>query len=155
MSKKKVKLGAPLISRPFLIEMGLTASQAFKRRSGHFVKLAANYATIAVAGDTEIWGWALVGKDWTSSDQAGQDKVTVDTHPLHVWEIPADAAFTAAELLALIGKTCDLVVTGGGIQQADWGETEKDVIVIIGGDVDEQTLYVHMNPNKLYQSGVA
>ena len=151
---KKVKLGMPLISKPFLIEMGLTASQAFKRRSGHFVKLAASRATIAASGDAQIWGWALVGKDWTSSGTAGQDKVTVDTHPFHVWEIPTDAAFTAAELLALIGDHCDLIVSAGGIQQADIGEANEDVIVIIGGDVDEQTLYVHMNPLKCYATGV-
>ena len=150
---KKVKLGMPLIARPFLIEMGLTASQVFKRRSGHFVKIASNRATIAGSGDTQIWGWALVGKDWTSSNVAGQDKVTIDTHPMHVWEIPSDASFTASGLLALIGDTCDLVVNSN-IQQADIGESNEDVIVIVGGDVDEQTLYVHMNPNKMYTVGV-
>ncbi|RLF07605.1 MAG: hypothetical protein DRJ60_02320 [Thermoprotei archaeon] len=155
MGKKKVKLGMPLLSRPFLIECPVAASQAFKRRSGHFVKLDSNRrAEIADSGDSEIIGWALVGADWTSSSTAGADKITVDTHPLHVWEIPADATFTAANLAALIGKTCDLIVDGNGIQKADIGESNEDVIVIIGGDVDEQTLYVHLNPNKLYATGV-
>jgi len=152
---KKVKLGMPLISRPFLIECPVAASQAFKRRSGHFVKLDSNRrVTIADSGDSEIIGWALVGKDWTSSSTAGADKVTVDTHPLHVWEIPPDAAITASSLAGLIGKTCDLIVSSN-IQYADIGESNEDVIVIIGGDVDGQTLYVHMNPNKLYATGVA
>lgn len=153
MGKKKVKLGMPVLAQPLLKEVGLTASQVFKRRSGHFVKLVSNYATIAGSGDVEIKGWALVGKDWTSSATAGQDKITIDADPGHVWEIPADATFTESSLLALIGDTCDLIVNSN-IQQADIGESFEDVIVIMGGDVDEQTLYVHMNPNKCYQTGV-
>lgn len=149
----KAKLGMPLIARPFLIDAPVAASQVFKRRSGHFVRLASNNVNIAGSGHTEIWGWALVGKDWTSSATAGASKVTVDTHPYHVWEIPSDATFTASGLLALIGDTCDLIVNSN-IQQADVGENTEKVIVIIGGDVDNQTLYVHMNPNKCYATGV-
>ncbi len=152
---KKVKLGMPLISRPFLIEFPVAASQAFTRRSGHFVKKDVNNrADIADSGDTQLQGWALVGKDWTSSATAGADKVTVDTHPLHVWEIPSDATFTAATLATIVGETCDLIVNSN-VQQADFGESNEDVIMIVGGDVDEQTLYVHMNPLKMYTAGVA
>ena len=155
---KKVKLGMPIIARPFLIEVGLTASQIFKRRSGHFVVMNPTTGFVTIAADSAaiITGWALVGKDWTSSGTAGQDKVTVDTHPLHVWEMPSDAAFTAAALLLLIGDTCDIAVDGTTkIQSVDIGETNQDLLVIVGGDVDEQTLYVHMNPLKLYTQGVA
>ena len=152
MSKKKVKLGSPVFANPFLIKAPVAASQAFKRRSGHFVYLSSNNVNIADTGTTQLWGWALVGKDWTSSSTAGADKVTVDTNPYHVWEIPARDVFTAANLAAYIGDHCDLEISSV-IQYVDNGESNEDTIVCIGGDVDEQTLYVHMNPNKLYATG--
>ena len=152
MSKKKVKLGSPVFANPFLKKAPVAASQAFKRRSGHFVYLASNNVNIADSGTTELWGWALVGKDWTSSSTAGADKITVDRHPLHVWEVPARDTFTASGLLALIGDTMDLEIASV-IQYVDNGESNEDTIVCVGGDVDEQTLYVHMNLNKLYQTG--
>ena len=150
---KKVKLGAPIHGSPFYHKMPLAASQAFKRRSGQFMTLSSSRAQKADSGDTEIWGWALIGKDWTSSSTAGADTVTICTDPFKVWEIPARDTFTATNLAAYIGDTCDLEIASD-IQYADNGESTEDVIVIVGGDVDEQTLYVHMNPNKLYQTGV-
>lgn len=151
---KKVKLGSPLFDNPFYIECPVAASQAFARRSGHFVKIASGNVTIADSGDSELFGWALVGKAWTSSSTAAADKVTVVTDPSKVWEIPARDAFTAANLKAYIGDTCDLEINGG-IQYADNGESNEDTLVIVGGDVDEQTLYVHLNPNKCYATGIA
>jgi len=154
MSKKKVKLGSPIFANPFYIKCPVAASQTFKRRSGHFVYLSSNRVNIADSGTSQLFGWALVGKDWTSSSTAGADKVTVDTYPFHVWEVPARDTFTAANLEAYIGDTCDLEVVSN-IQYVDNGESNEDTIVIVGGDVDEQTLYVHMNPNKCYATGVA
>jgi dihydroxyacetone kinase DhaKLM complex PTS-EIIA-like component DhaM len=71
-----------------------------------------------------------------------------------IFEIPVDETITATSLKALIGKTCDLVVNSG-IQQADIGASATDVIKIVGGDVDEQTVYVMINPTKFYTEGVA
>lgn len=153
MSKKKVKLGSPLFDSPFYIECPVAASQNFQRRSGHFVYLSSGNLTIADSGTTEIFGWALVGDDWTSSSTAGADKVTVDTNPFHVWEVPARDTFTATNLKNYIGDTCDLEISSN-IQYIDNGESNEDTIVIVGGDVDEQTLYVHMNPNKCYQTEI-
>jgi hypothetical protein len=153
MAKIKAKLGAPIFPFSFLIDLPVAASQAFKRRSGQYVKVASGRADIADSGDSEIWGWALIGKDWTSSSTAGADWVTVDTFPYHVFEIPARDTFTASNLEGYIGDTCDLEVST--YQYADNGESNEDVIVVVGGDVDEQTLYVHMNPNKCYQTAIA
>ena len=154
MSKKKVKLGSPIFANPFYIKCPVAASQVFYRRSGHFVYISSGNVTVADSGTGELFGWALTGKNYTSSSTAGADTLTIDTNPFHVWEIPARDTFTAANLKAYIGDTCDLEVSNS-IQYADNGESNEDTIVIVGGDVDEQTLYVHMNPNKCYQTGIA
>ena len=150
---KKVKLGR-IFDNPFYIKCPVAANQTWKRRSGHFVYLSSNYVTIADSGTTQLFGVALIGKDWTGSSTAGADVVTVDTHPFHVWEVPARDTFTAANLASYIGDTCDLEVSSN-IQYVDNGESSEDTVVIVGGDVDEQTLYVHMNPNACYQTGIA
>ena len=151
---KKIKLGSPIFDNPFFIEAPLAASQAFKCRSGHFVYLTRGVITIADSGDGEIWGWGLVGKDWTCSAVSAADKITVCTDPYKVWEVPARDTFTAANLAAYLGDTCDLEISSD-IQYVDNGESNEDVVVVVGGDVEEQTLYVHMNPLKAYQTGIA
>lgn len=146
---KKVKLGSPIFANPFHIEMPLAATQTFYRRSGHFVTISGG--NISVANDpSAILGWALVGKDWISSGTAAADKVTVCVDPYKVWEVPARDTFTVAQLKGLIGDACDLEQNGDGIQCVDWAEYSKEVLIVVGGDVDEQTLYVHMNPLKLF-----
>ncbi len=151
---KKVKLGSPIFANPFFIECPVAASQTFERRSGHFVYISSGNVTIADSGTTEIFGWALVGKLWTSSATAAADKVTVCTDPFKVWEVPARDTFTAANLKSYIGDTCDLEISSN-VQYVDNGESNEDTIVIVGGDVEEQTLYVHMNPNKCFATGIA
>ena len=149
---KKVKLGR-IFDRPFYIKCPVAASQAFYQRSGHFVYLSSNNVTIADSGTTQLFGAAQIGSDWTSSSTAGADTVTVCTDPMAVYEVPARDTFTASNLAAYVGDTCDLEISSG-IQYIDNGESNEDTIVIVGGDVDEQTLYVHMNPNTCYQTGI-
>jgi hypothetical protein len=132
----------------------VAASQAFKLNSGKFVKLASNQADIADSGDSELFGWALVGGDTTSSSVAGATKISVDTSPLSVFELPIDETLTETELAAILGETCDLIVTSD-IQYADVGESNEDTIQIVGYDVDRQTVHVRMNPNKMAATGVA
>jgi hypothetical protein len=132
----------------------VAASQAFKLNSGKFVKLDANKrADIADSGDSELFGWALVGGDTTSSSDAGGTKISVDTSPLSVFELPIDETLTETELAALLGETCDLIVTSD-IQYADVGESSEDTIQIVGYDVNRQTVHVRMNPNKMAATGV-
>jgi len=132
----------------------VASSQAFKLGSGKYVKLdGSQRADIADSGDTELFGWALVGGDTTSSATAGATKISVDTSPLSVNELPIDETQTEAQLAALLGKTCDLIVASD-IQQADIGESNEDVIQIVGYDVDRQTVYTRMNPNKMAATGV-
>lgn len=145
MTSKRVKYGKVLCGP--IQWFGITAAQNFEQRSGHFVKLASGLLTIAGSGDTELIGWALIG-DVTASSTAGQDKCPVDMSLESVWEIPTDAVFTAAEALAFIGDTCDLITTSN-IQMADIGEATEEVIQIIGYNVDRQTVYVRLNPNKI------
>lgn len=151
---KKVKLGAPIFAFPQMQKVPIAASQTFSRRSGHYVKLdASKHADIADSGDSEIAGWMHMGKDFTSSSTAGADKGSIDAFPFSVYEVPARDTFTAANLASYIGETCDLEVASN-IQYVDNGESNEDNVVVVGGDVDEQTLYVHLNPNKMYQTGI-
>ena len=133
----------------------MAASAAFKALGGKFVTWdGTSTATISVAGDTQIFGWAAVNGDLTTSATAGADKVAVITDLNCVFELPSDAVFTAAQGLALIQKTCDLVVNST-IQQADIGASSTDVLKIVGFNVTDQTVYVTINPAKYYTAGVA
>lgn len=136
------------------VEVPLAASQVFKYKSGKFlVKNGDGNYEIADSGDTEIAGWAMINGEFTSNSTAATDKVAMNISLDAVFEIPADATFTAAELKAMRMKTCDLIVASN-IQKADIGESNEDVIQIIDGDVDSQTLFVRINPNKLGTTGV-
>lgn len=149
---RKVKLGSPLFTNPFYTKCPLAASVAFKRRAGCFVYLASGNVALADSGTTQIFGWADVGKDWTTSATAGADDVTVCTDPYRVWEVPARDTFTAANLKAYRGDICDLEIST--LQYVDNGEANEGVVVVVGGDVDEQTLFVHMNPLKCFQTTI-
>lgn len=135
--------------------LDLAASCVFKNKGGKFMTKdgSGNYA-ISVATDTQIAGWAMYSGDFTSSSTATADKVVICDDLDAIFEMPTDAAFTAAELKALIGKTCDLVVNSS-VQQADIGASSTDVVKIVGGDVTAQTVFVKLNPAKLYTAGVA
>jgi len=146
----EVTTGNSCIVGPFEV----AASEVFKDLSGKYVKMDNNRRlALAGSGDTEIVGWALTG-EITASSSAGQTKLCVDISTNKVWEIPADDTFTEAELQAMMFKTCDLIVSNN-IQYADIGESNEDVIQIVGGNVERQTLYVRLNPNKICATGVA
>jgi hypothetical protein len=132
----------------------LTASQAFLNTSGKFMTkvTGTDNFTLTVAADTIIEGWADVGQ-FTSSATAAADKITLIADTNAVFEMPPDVAFTAAQLKTVIGETCDIYVTGG-IQYCDWSLSSTDVLYIVGGDVEEQRLYVRINPAKMFATGV-
>ena len=156
MSEKRVQYGRIRgDDRGVLGDIPVAASQAFKARSGKFVKLdASKHADIAESGDSELFGWALVGGDTTSSSTAAATKVSVDTSVTSIFELPYDdTTVTEANLAELLGETCDLIVASD-IQYADIGESNEDTIQILGYDFNRKTVYVRLNPNKLAATGV-
>lgn len=152
MGNKEVRYGQ-LNQIAVNVKVPAAASQAFKNLGGKFVKLDANKrADLADSGDAELFGWADVGEITTDST-AGQDEVLVNISLDAVYRMPADAAVTAA----LVGETCDLIVDSDGIQQADVGESSKDVIQIVAVDAEDianQTVQVRLNPRKQFATGV-
>jgi len=118
----------------------VAASQAFTDDGGKFVKLDTNdRADIADSGDTVVFGWACVG-DFTASATAGRDLIPVDTSRETQYWIPADAAVTRA----MVGNTCDLIVTAADVQQADVGENNEAILWIDDVDITNQMVLVHI-----------
>src|SRR3990167_6973554 len=135
------------------------ASVNFENRSGKLVKIDANNRVdLAGATDTNIIGWALVG-DVTTSATAGDDLVVVNLGKGIIFEMPLDAARTEAQLKALIGETCDIIVTSN-IQYADYDASTYDVLEIMGyryyGSASgQQTLLCRLyEPNIVTKGGV-
>lgn len=128
------------------------ASEQFYAKGGKYV-VQDGSGNVDLAGAADIpYGWACGVGDLTAGSSDGDTKIAaIDVNPLVIREMPADAAVTAS----LIGKTCDIVVSAGGIQQADVGSSSTDVLVIIDVDPTNQRVLVHLNPNKLYTTGVA
>lgn len=145
------------------------ASQVIARQSGKFVKLDANKrADIADDGDGELYGWAVASSSTTltTSSTAGVTKLPVCVSFDAFFMIPiavsgAAAARTEAQMEALVGEVCDLVVVSD-IQYANVDQSDEDTIQIVdwvsfGQDFSTagaQALIVRMNPNKFGQTGV-
>ena len=139
------------------VQMPAKASQNFELRSGKFVYSNAGYANIAAAGADQIYGYAFIG-DKTTGTTDGDDTLTINISTDAIYELPLDAARTEAQLIALVGKTCDIVTTSN-IQYADYDAATDNVLMIVGyryyGSASgEQTLYVRMTPKEIGQTGV-
>lgn len=118
------------------------ASVNFEHKSGKYVNRDDTSGNVAIAEDADgyLLGWALVG-DITSNSTAGIDEVPVDTSLNSRYWMPADAAVTGA----LVGKTCDIVMSST-TQQADIGTGTTNVLKIYDVDVTNQYVLVGMNP---------
>ena len=145
----------PIVSVSFPI----AASINFEPLSGKFVVIDSNNrVALATATSTNIIGWALAG-DWTSNATAGTDTVVVNLAKDAVYELPLDAARTEAQLKALVGETCDIIVTSD-IMYADYDASAIDVLEIMdyryyGSAAGEQTLLCRMYlPNITTKGGV-
>ncbi len=140
-----------------IIKLPIKASVAFKARGGKFVsKDGTDDFKLAVAADTEIAAWCDVQGDHTTPAVITEYACLSDMD--QVYELPAGAAFTAADLVSLLFKTCDLKDTnaaGDAVQSVNQAASDTDVVVIVGGDVEAQTFYVKLNPAKRYVTGVA
>lgn len=138
-----------------VFEYGISASQAFSRIGGGFVKLdtSTGYVTVIGAADPEIFGWAvpafgnndrISGNIFTSSSTAGNDKAQVYiAHSNAIFRIPADATPVITDQ----GKACDIVVASN-VQQADIGTSATDVLSIIKvsqDDIDDTAVRVAVN----------
>ena len=133
------------------------ASQNFELRSGKFVYSQSGYMTIAASGADQLFGYAFIG-DRTTGTTDGDDTLTVNISTDAIYELPIDTAQTLAQLIALVGLTCDIVTTSN-IQYADHDISVDDVLMIVGykyyGSASgEQTLYVRMTPKEIGQTGV-
>lgn len=137
-------------------DMPVAASQVFSRLSGRFCYNNAGVMTVSDSG-TAVDAWAEQN-DMTSSSTSGGTKIAFDISCMKIYEVPihtdAGTAQTEANLQAVMFKTCDLVVASS-IQKADIEESNEDVITIVGYNVTNQTVLVHMNPAKVRQTGVA
>ena len=148
------QVAGPETTREF--EVG--ASVVFKHLGGAFVQMDANQRVIiAIAGVLDIIGWAFTG-DFTASSTAGNTKVAVNINKEAEYEMPIDTARTETQLKALVGKTCDIIVTSD-IQYADFDATVDDILQIVGyryygSALGQQTLIVKLYQKNLVFAGV-
>jgi len=148
------QIAGPLVT----VQAPAAASQNFELKSGKFVYSSSGYMTIAATGADEIFGYALIG-DKTTGSTNGDDTLTVNISTDAIYELPVDTALTEAELIALVGKACDIVTTSN-IQYADHDAGTDNVLMIVGyryyGSASgEQTLYVRMTPKEIGQTSVS
>ena len=130
------------------------AAIAFKANGGKLVTGYGGSLALAVAANLAILGWADVAEFTTATT----DKITVNTNFEAVYEMPIDAVRTVAQLDALVGKTCDVVV-GTGIQYADFDAATDNTLQIMGysyygSAAGMQTLHVRLNEKVITKSTV-
>jgi len=152
----KVKYGKIFGNSSFTAQsFPVGASQVFKAQSGRIVKLNSGYLEVAGDGDGVVFGFVDVGDLTVTS--AGDVSLPVDTSLDAAYELPVKRTagdFTESDLYGLIGKTCDLIVESN-IQKANLDTSDEDTIIIVGGNVENQTVYVKLNPAKVGGTGVA
>ena len=149
------QVGGPYLNVTFPV----AASVNFELLSGRFMVIdSSNNAEICGATDTNIIGWATAG-DWTTSSTAGRSETPVNIAVGATYEMPLDTAHTEAELIAIVGETCDIIVTSN-IQYADTDASSIDILEIMdyryyGSGSGEQTVIVRLYlPNITAKGGV-
>ena len=133
----------------------IKAAVAFKAAGGKLVsKDGTDDFKLAVAADTEISGWAEITGSLTIG--AAITPITVCDDLEQDFELPAGAAFTVAEAIALLNKSCDLKDTntaGTTVQSCNQAASATDVLVIKGYDFAKQTFICRLNPAKMFATG--
>jgi len=146
---KEVKFGL-IYGYPVLVPADIGASEVFKNLGGGWMKSdASGRLEISGSGNAELIGW-LDAAEATASSTEGASKGAVDISVDSVYRMIADAAAAATDLW----ETCDLIVATN-VQKADVGESNEDVIQIVGYDATNVTVDVRMNPSKVGSVGVA
>lgn len=132
------------------------ASEVFKLAGGAFVRTdGSGRIEIAVAGDTEIIGYALLNADQTASATEGATKAEVDMSYDSVYEIPINTG-TWADTMR--GKDCDLSVASS-IQGVDLTASGEDVVQLIDkGTTNAEgtvlSVLVKLTPRTIVHRGV-
>ena len=116
------------------IEVWADASQPWQANGGKWVHLGENTSRCAVlcsgTNTNNIIGWAEVGT-YSSASTVGQDKITVNVHPVARFEMPINATQTEQELRQLQGKVCDIEMVSG-IQYANYDAATDKTLEIVG-----------------------
>jgi len=123
------------------------AASTFVAASGRFVYLASGIATLADDGANELFGFADVPAGLAVAGDIGN--IIID--PSAVYRIPVGAG---TYVVAMRGKTCDIIITAG-IQGADLSANTDNVFIVVDGDaVDNLWVDVMLNQNERGQVGV-
>ena len=143
------------------VELPIKASVAFKAKGGKFVsKDSTTSYKLAVAADGAttlgVVGWCDVVGDFTTPAAITKFSVITDTNA--IFEMPIGvSAMTEAECIAALFKTSSIVdtnVAGTSVQSVRKSTTGTGELIIVGYDVDAQTLYVKLNPAQQVLTGV-
>ena len=119
---------------------------AFKANGGKWVTGYGGALALCTATAVDILGWAEVAEFTTATT----DIITVNAAKDAIYEMPIAAARTEAQLQALVGKVCDIIVTSG-IQYANYAAATYKPLQIVGysyygPDAGQQTVHVRINP---------
>lgn len=125
----------------------LKASTVFKNKSGKFIINSSGDADIAVAGSTELQGYAIT-YDHTVSASVTEYADIIHGFGTH-FVLPASGTYADT----MRGLTCDLLVSSN-IQKANVAASTTDVIVIYDGNATLGLVEVGLNPLKMYVTGV-
>ena len=128
----------------------LPYSTVLSAKSGRFLtknKTSDRFA-VTTATDTQIDGFTE--SNLTANASGAYTKVPIELPNYESsYEIPYydtdDGVLTQDKLDALIGEVCDIYVASN-IQYANASGTTYKVLIIVGGNVANNTLYVKQNP---------
>mgnify|MGYP001570767045 CR=1 FL=1 len=132
------------------------ASEVFKQAGGGFLRTdGSGRVEIAVAGDTELIGGALLNADLTASATEGGTVVEVDMSYESVYEVPINTG-TWADTMR--GKDCDLSVVSS-IQGVDLTASGEDVVQLIDKGTTNPagtvlSVLCRLNPRTIVHRGV-
>jgi len=120
-----------IAGNPIVINVPTGASEVFTNSGGKWVSNDADAGRVVVCGatTTNINGWAMCGAITTSSTDE-VTKINVDISLDTIYEMPIDAAQSAADLLDVLWESCDIVVTSN-VQYADLDASTYDILQIV------------------------
>lgn len=124
----------------------IAASQTFKAKGANFVvRNASGHFTSATATDAILYG-IIEAADETSSSTAGATiKNMIPATQFPSIRVPV---LTGTATVAMIGKTCDIVVSSSRIG-ANVEASTYDVLLILEVDTTNNDIIATFNPDKL------
>lgn len=139
-----------------LFDFPVGASEVFKKAGGAFVRTdGSGRVEIAIAGDTEVIGYALLNEDLTASSTEGGTRVMVDMSYESVYEVVINTG-TWADTMR--GKDCDLSVVSS-VQGVDLTASGEDVVQLIDKGTTNAagtvvSVLCKLNPRTIVHRGV-